>query len=137
MQISRIYSLSNFQIWHTTKFTLVIMLYITSSVLIYLITQSLYLLTTLIQFLFPSPPISGGYESDYFSSMSLFFSVSLDSTVRSYRIHLSLPDCSLLTFASHLYYPSSSYLVLEFILPFWTVSVPLIAIFSCHISHFY
>lgn len=56
MQISRIYSLSNFQIWHTTKFTLVIMLYVTSSVLIYLITKSLYLLTILIQFVLPSPP---------------------------------------------------------------------------------
>lgn len=137
MQISRIYSLSNFQIWHTTKFTLVIMLYITSSVLIYLITKSLYLLTTFIQFVLPSPPISGGYRSDYFFSMSLFFSVSLDSTVRSCHVHLSLSDCSLLTFVSHLYYPSSSCLVLEFSLPFWTVSVPLIAIFSCHISHFY
>lgn len=85
----------------------------------------------------PLTPISGGYRSDYFFSMSLFFSVSLDSTVRACHVHLSLSDCSLLTFVSHLYYPSSSYLVLEFSLPFWTVSVPLIAIFSCHISHFY
>ena len=55
MPISRIYSLSNLQIWHTAKFTLVIMLYITSLVLIYLITKSLYLLTTFIHF---HPPLT-------------------------------------------------------------------------------
>lgn len=136
MPVSRICPLSNFRIWHTTKFTLVIMLYITSLVLIYLITKGLYLLTTFIQFLLPSPPISGGYGSDYFFSMSCFFSCFL-------RFHCELisyssfSDCSLLTFVSHLYYPSNSYLVLEFILPFWTISVPLIVIFSCHISHSY
>ena len=49
----KIYSLSNFQIYHGMLLTVVIMLYITSSGLIYLITGSLYLLTIFTHFTYP------------------------------------------------------------------------------------
>ena len=56
MRTLRIYSLNNFHIQHTTVLIVFIMLYFTSLVLIYLIIGSLYLLTTFLQFLLPSPP---------------------------------------------------------------------------------
>ena len=43
-----------------------IMLYITSLVLIYLITGGLYLLTAFIQLPLPLPPASGDHKSDLF-----------------------------------------------------------------------
>ena len=43
-----------------------VILYITSLVLIYLVTGSLYLLTTFILFP-PTPPHSGNHKSDLFS----------------------------------------------------------------------
>ena len=49
------YSLSNFPIYHVEVLTTVIMLYITSLVFIYLITRSLYLLITFLQFPLPQP----------------------------------------------------------------------------------
>lgn len=54
MRTLRVYSLNNFQLYHTAVLTLLIMLYITSLVFIYLITGSLYLLTTFLQV--PPPP---------------------------------------------------------------------------------
>ena len=42
------------------------MLYIASLVLIYLITGSLYLLTTFMSFPLPLPPTSGNHKSDLF-----------------------------------------------------------------------
>jgi len=52
--------LSNFQIYHTAVLNIVISLYITSPGLTYLITESVYLLTTFIQF--PSAPPSVIYQ---------------------------------------------------------------------------
>ena len=51
----RIYSLSNFRIYHTVLLSIP-MSYIISQVLIYLITGSLYHLTTFFSFSLPSPP---------------------------------------------------------------------------------
>ena len=48
MRNFRIYSFSNFQIYYTAVLTVVIMLFLTSPVIIYLITERLYLLTTFI-----------------------------------------------------------------------------------------
>lgn len=44
------YTLANFQTHHTAMLTIVILLYITSPILSYLITESLCLLATFIQF---------------------------------------------------------------------------------------
>ena len=52
MRTLRVYSLNSFQLYHAAVLTLLIMLYITSLVFIYLITGSLYLLITFIQFPF-------------------------------------------------------------------------------------
>ena len=49
-ELFRIYSLSSCQICHTVVLITVVMLYITSPGLVYLITGSLYLWTTFIQF---------------------------------------------------------------------------------------
>ena len=46
MRTLRIYSLNNFHVYFIALLTIVIILYITYLVLIYLITGSLYLLTT-------------------------------------------------------------------------------------------
>ena len=54
MRTLRIYSLNNFQIHHTAMLTVVIILYITPLVLIYLITGSVDLLTTSIHFPLPN-----------------------------------------------------------------------------------
>ena len=66
MRTFRICSFSNFQIYHTVVLTIVIMMYIASPILIYLITVSLYLLTTFVPFAHPSPPASGNHKSDLF-----------------------------------------------------------------------
>ena len=66
MRTLRIYSLYNFPMYHTAVLAIVIMLYITSLVLIYLITESLYLLTTFLQFPLPSFPAIGNHKSDLF-----------------------------------------------------------------------
>ena len=56
MRTRRIYFLNSFHIYHTAVLTVVIKLYVTSLVLIYLITGSLYLLITFMQFpLSPAP----------------------------------------------------------------------------------
>ena len=59
MRTLRIYSLNQFQIYQTAVLTTIIMRYVTSPVLIYLITGGLYVLTTFIQFLNSLPHISG------------------------------------------------------------------------------
>ena len=67
MRTFRTYSLINIQIYHTAVLTMVMMLYITSLVLIYLITVSWYLLTTSLEFQIqprskehPHPPFPAG-----------------------------------------------------------------------------
>ena len=65
MRTLRIYSLNNFPIYHTAVLIIFIM-YITSLVLIYLITGSLDLLTAFIQFLLPPPSASSNHKSDLF-----------------------------------------------------------------------
>ena len=54
MRTHKMYSLNSFPVYHTAVLPIVMMLYITSLVLIYLITGNLYLLTTFLQFPFPS-----------------------------------------------------------------------------------
>ena len=49
MRTVKAYSLNNFQMYHAAVLTIVIMLYITFPLLVYLIIGSLYLLTTFIQ----------------------------------------------------------------------------------------
>ena len=49
-RIFKVYSLSNFQIYNIVWLTIVTMLYVTSPRFVYLITESLYLLSTLTQF---------------------------------------------------------------------------------------
>ena len=66
MRTLRIYYLNNFHIQCTAVFSIFIMLYITSLILIYLITGSLYLLTVFIQVPIPPPPASGRHQSDLF-----------------------------------------------------------------------
>ena len=66
MRTLRIYSLNSCHILHPALFTIFIMLCITALVLIYLITGSLYLLTTFIQFPLPPPPASGNHKPDLF-----------------------------------------------------------------------
>lgn len=66
MRIFRICFLSNFQIFHKVLLTVVVMLYGTSLVCIYLITGRLCLMTTLTQFPRLSPSASGKCRSDLF-----------------------------------------------------------------------
>ena len=56
MTTLRIYSLNYFCTYHTAVFITFIMWQVTSLVLIYLLTGSLYPLTTFIQFPIPSQP---------------------------------------------------------------------------------
>ena len=59
MRAFKTYSVNNFQIYNTVLLAIVTMLYITSPGLIYLITGSLYILTTLTHFShFHCPPLS-------------------------------------------------------------------------------
>ena len=55
IKILRVYFVNNFPIYPTAVLAIVIMLYITSLVFIYLITERLYLLTTFLLFLVPHP----------------------------------------------------------------------------------
>ena len=64
MRTLGIYPLNNFLVYLTALLALVIMLYITSLVLISLMTGSLYLLTTFLQIPHPCTPTSGNCESD-------------------------------------------------------------------------
>ena len=66
MRTLRIYSRNNFAMYHTAVLTVVIMLYTTSLVLTYLVTGSLYLLTTFLLFPLPPPPASDNHKSDLF-----------------------------------------------------------------------
>ena len=72
VRIFRLYSLSSFQIFHAAVLTRVILLFITFSVLNYLITESLYF-TTFIQFPHLPPSISGNYKSDLSMGLIFFF----------------------------------------------------------------
>ena len=56
----------NFSVYHTALLAIVIMLFIASLVLIYLITGGLYLLTTFLQFRVSPPLASGSHKSDLF-----------------------------------------------------------------------
>ena len=62
MRTFNVYSLNDFQIY-SIVLTIVTMLYITSPELIYLITGSLYLLTTFTRFLHPLPPATSNHQS--------------------------------------------------------------------------
>ena len=64
MRTLRIYSLNNSHKKHTAMS--IIMLYITSLVLVYPITASLYLSTTFIQFSLPLTLASGNHKSALF-----------------------------------------------------------------------
>ena len=78
MRTFHIYCLSNFQLYNTVVLTPVTMVYITFPELTYLITGSLYLLTTFSHFPHPNPPPLA--TTNLFSvSMS---SVVLDSTCK-------------------------------------------------------
>ena len=60
-----IYSLSNFQIYHTTVLIIVIILYITLLPLIYLTTGSLYVLTIFIYFTHPGNFLNSVQHNEY------------------------------------------------------------------------
>ena len=62
MKTFKIYSFSNFQIYNKVLLTIVIMFYITSPELIYLITGSLYLLTPFTYFAYPPAPASDSHQ---------------------------------------------------------------------------
>lgn len=64
MRTLRSYSLTSFHIYHTAVLATVTMLYIASLIVIYLMTGSLYLLTTFFHFPLPPPSISGSHKSD-------------------------------------------------------------------------
>ena len=74
MRTFRIYSLNNFPIYPSAVETLVIMLDITSPVLIYLVTGSLDLSNSFIQFPLPPPPPS---EYDLFFYWFVFCSFKI------------------------------------------------------------
>ena len=82
MRILRIYFL-NFPIYYIAVLTIVAILYITFLVLIDLINGSLYLLITLVQFLFPLPLVTTNLISFSweFGVCSSFFSLFLSSSV--------------------------------------------------------
>ena len=68
------YSLNNFSLYDTAVVAIVTMLYITSLVLIRLITESLYLFTTFLQFSLPHPTLLLTTRLISFSVSSLFLS---------------------------------------------------------------
>ena len=84
MRTLRFYSLNNFPTYHRAILAIVIMLYITSLVLTYLITESLYLLITLLQFLLFPPFAYSNHKSDlFFYEFGGFgFLIFLDSTCK-------------------------------------------------------
>ena len=57
---------NNFPIYHIAVSAVVTMLYVTSLVLTYLVTRSLYLLTTSLQFSHSPPLASGNHKCDFF-----------------------------------------------------------------------
>lgn len=59
MRTLTICSLNNYPIYQTVVLAILIMLYITSLVILYVITGRLYFLTTFLQFYFLTPPTSG------------------------------------------------------------------------------
>ena len=65
------YTLTNFSVYHTPLLIIVIMLHITSPIPVYLITGSLYVLTSLLQFPLPTTFASGNHN---LISFSFFFS---------------------------------------------------------------
>ena len=68
----KIYSLSNFQIYHKVLLTIVTLLYVISPGIIYFITGSLYLLTSFTHFVYPPAPASENHQS-VFSIYVLFY----------------------------------------------------------------
>lgn len=81
MRTFRVYSFSNFQIYHKAVVTIVLMLCITPPVLIYCISGYLYILTTFMHFPYPPSPASGNHKFDPFfcklTPPSSFFSTLL------------------------------------------------------------
>ena len=77
MTTFRIYSLSNFKIYHKIVLTMFFMFHITFPVLIYLITGGLYLLTTFIQFLSVNPLFSDFQKLLLCSLLLVAFKVSV------------------------------------------------------------
>ena len=88
MRNLRVYSLNKFPIYYISVLVIVIILYITSLELIYLVTESLYLLTTFLQYsLFP-PITPRNHKSESFSEF--LFS---DSTYKwDHTVFVSLFD---------------------------------------------
>ena len=84
MRTLRIYSLTNFSIYHTAVLTIVVMLYIPSLVLIYLTTRSVHSLITFLQFLLLTPPASGNHKSDLFFYEFFFNSLYIISEIIQY-----------------------------------------------------
>ena len=77
MKTLRICSLNKFPVYHIALLAVVTILCIIFLVLTYLITRSLYLLTTFLQYSFPPPSASGNRKSDLFLYGFVCF---LDST---------------------------------------------------------
>lgn len=67
----KIYTLNNFHIYTTYSSIILIMLYILSLVLIYLLTESFYLLTFIQSLSYP-PPTSSNQTFDLFFYESVF-----------------------------------------------------------------
>lgn len=86
MRTLRLSWLSNPHVSRTAVLIMCILLYITFVVLIYLMTRSLYLLTTFIQFpLFPLPA-SGNQESDLFFYAFVCFCSVVDLNIMSVAV---------------------------------------------------
>lgn len=81
-ELLRIYSPSNFQIYSIWLLTIVIMLYITSPELIYLISGSLYLLTTFTHFPHPSPPPQATTNLFCFYEFSFFYILHMSEIIQ-------------------------------------------------------
>ena len=73
MSTFKIYSLSNFQIYHTVLLNIVTLLYITFTGIFYLVTGNLYLLTTFLISQSSPTHTSGNHQSVLLSMNSIFF----------------------------------------------------------------
>lgn len=86
----RIYSLNSFPIYPTVVLAILVLLYIASLGVIYLLPGSLYVMTIFLQFPLPSPSTFGNQESGLFCYEYVFFRLQI--YLRSYSICLSVPD---------------------------------------------
>lgn len=84
MRILCIYSLYNFPTYHIAVLVIVTILHIPSLVLLYLITGSLYVLITFLQFPFPTSLASSNHESDFFLWICLFYEIPHISEIIHY-----------------------------------------------------